>query len=90
MKELFLNEKPVLALVTIYRQDETYGSKVAREIDTTYAHTVRIIQRLNDEELIRSRKDGRKKLVRLTEQGEQYAAQFDRLVRMFGGEAVQA
>jgi len=42
MKDIFLNEKPVMTLVVIRRhRDEVYCSLVSKRIDTTYAHTVK-------------------------------------------------
>jgi predicted transcriptional regulator len=81
VKEFFLNEKPVMALVTIRRsREDIYCSRISRKIDTTYAHTVKIISRLEEEGLIDSRKEGRRKILELTERGERYAERFEDLV----------
>lgn len=84
MEEIFLNEKPVKALVVIRRsRDEIYGSVVSRKIDTTYAHTVKIISQLEDEGLIQSEKKGRKKILTLTDKGERYADLFIEMLNLF-------
>lgn len=81
MREFFLNEKPVMALVTIKRnRDDVYCSIISRKIDTTYAHTVKIISRMEDSGLIESEKDGRKKILELTEKGDKYAKKFNEIV----------
>lgn len=81
MIDIFLKEKPVKALTSIGRKDEQiYASQVAQEINTTYSHTVKIISRLKDENLVDSEKLGRKKVLTLTDKGEMYAELFDKLI----------
>lgn len=70
----FFNQKPVRALITIRRSmDEVYVSKVARKIDTTYAHCVKTIDQLEEEGYVRTEKRGRKKILELTEEGKEMA-----------------
>ena len=86
MKEFFLKEKPVMALVTIRRnREDIYCSMISKKIDTTYAHTVKTISRLEDEGLVESRKDGRKKILELTGRGEELADMFVDLLEEFEG-----
>ena len=86
MKEFFLKEKPVMALVTIRRnREDIYCSMISKKIDTTYAHTVKTISRLEDEGLVESRKDGRKKILELTSRGEELADMFVELLEEFDG-----
>jgi len=87
MKEIFLNEKPVMTLVTIRKsRKDIYGSIISRKIDTTYAHAVKIISQLEDEGLIESEKQGRKKILTLTEDGQRYADLFIEMLEMFEGD----
>lgn len=89
MRELFLKEKPVRALVIIRQhRDEIYGSIVSQEIDTTYAHTVKIISKLEDRGLVKSERKGRKKILELTDEGERYADVFINLLNMFNGHEI--
>lgn len=84
MKDFFLKEKPVMALITIRRkQGEIYCSMISKKIDTTYAHTVKTISRLEEEGLVKSEKKGRKKILSLTEEGEKYADMFLDLLAEF-------
>ena len=86
MKEFFLNEKPVMALVTIRRsREDIYCSVISREIDTTYAHTVKIVSRLEEEDLLKSEKKGRKKILELTEEGEECAERFIEILSALEG-----
>lgn len=74
LKEYFLNRKPAETLVLINNCDqEIFNSKISRSIDTTYSHTVEIVQTLEKEGLIRTEKVGRKKVSKLTEEGEECA-----------------
>lgn len=84
MRDFFLKEKPVMALVTIRRaREEIYCSKISKEIDTTYAHTVKIISRLEEEGLIQSKKEGRKKILKLTQNGKKFSDHFLELLTAF-------
>jgi len=74
IRSIFTNEKPVMALVHLKsRRTENYASEISSEIDTTYAHTVKILSRFEDCGLITSRKKGRKKMLKLTDSGEDLA-----------------
>jgi len=76
-KAFFLKEKPVKALITIRRnRDEIYGSIISKKIDTTYAHTIKILGEMEDEGLIESQKNGRKKVLKLTNEGKDCADKF--------------
>jgi DNA-binding MarR family transcriptional regulator len=89
LKGFFLNEKPVMALVTIRRQrEEVYGSIISKKIDTTYAHTVKILSRLEENGLIETEKKGRKKILTLTDKGETYADNFIDLLTCFEEEGI--
>lgn len=80
MMEYFLNRKPAETLVLIHlSEQEVFNSKISREIETTYSHTVEIVQTLEREGLIRTEKKGRKKISELTEKGEKYAEAFEKL-----------
>lgn len=84
MSSIFLNEKPVMTLVTIRKSNkEIYGSIISREIDTTYAHTVKIVAQLEEEGLVESQKQGRKKILTLTDKGKKYSDLFIDMLEMF-------
>lgn len=84
MKEIFLNEKPVMTLVTIRKsREEIYGSIISRKIDTTYAHAVKIISQMEEEGLLESEKQGRKKILTLTDKGKRYSDLFIEMLELF-------
>lgn len=86
-EEFFLKEKPVRALVAIRKNPETevYGSLISKKIDTTYAHTIKILAHMEDENIIRTEKQGRKKILHLTDKGERYADKFIELLKVLEG-----
>lgn len=82
-REFFLKEKPVKALIVIGESDETYCSEVSEQIDSTYAHTVKLISKMEELGLIETRKSGRKKMVSLSEEGEKQASLFRELLKHY-------
>jgi len=81
--EIFVKEKPVMTVLAIHSaQSEIYPSKVSQKIDSTYSHTINIISELEDSGLVRTSKEGRKRLVMLTDKGEEYAEVLERLMEI--------
>ena len=81
--ELFIKEKPAKALVFIRRKQDTedvFVSKVSRRIDTTYAHSCKTVEKLEEQGYIKTQKKGRKKLLKLTEEGERVAENLGELL----------
>jgi DNA-binding MarR family transcriptional regulator len=68
-EKLFLQEKPTLALLFIGSMEKTYASVISKEIDSTFAHTTRILTKMEQCGLIRFTFEGRIKFVELTEYG---------------------
>ncbi|HEY3362693.1 MAG TPA: MarR family transcriptional regulator [Methanosarcina sp.] len=70
-EKLFLQEKPTRALLFIGSTGKTYASVISREIDSTFAHTTRILAKMEQCGLIRFTFEGRIKFVELTEYGRE-------------------
>ena len=68
-EKLFLQEKPTLAMLFIGSMGKTYASVISKEIDSTFAHTTRILSKMEHSGLIRFTFEGRIKFVELTEYG---------------------
>ena len=80
--DLFLREKPVKALVALADKSRVwYARMLAKETDTTYAHIVKILDAFAELGLVVFEKEGRVKIVRLTEQGEELAHEFGAVLR---------
>lgn len=85
--KFFFNEKAVMALVIIRRhRGEVYGRTVNTGIDTTYGHTLEILKRLEENGMITSKKTGRKKFVKLTDEGKKCADLFIEIIETLDSE----
>jgi len=77
---VFFREKPAMMLVTLKNsKNEIYASSLAKMIDCTYSHVVKILQEMERSDLVKFEKDGRLKLLRLTKKGEQIADNIDKI-----------
>ena len=69
--DIFFRRKPALMLVSLKKNTRMrYGSILAKEVDCTYSHAVKILQTLEDLKLVEFEKKGRIKLIRLTKKGK--------------------
>ncbi|MFB6208959.1 MAG: hypothetical protein ABEJ56_02355 [Candidatus Nanohaloarchaea archaeon] len=81
--DIYLKEKPVMTLITIHQSDEDiFCGKVSGEIDSAYAHKVKIVSRLKEMEIIETKQVGRKKLLSLTDQGSEQAEHLINLIKV--------
>jgi len=77
---VFFREKPAMMLVNLRNsKNEMYASSLAKMIDCTYSHVVKILQEMQKAGLIEFQKQGRLKLLRLTKKGETIADHNDRI-----------
>ena len=75
---IFFREKPAMMLVTLNAiKSDIYASSLAKQIDCTYSHVVKILQEMSDAELINFDKQGRLKLLTLTKKGQEVAEHID-------------
>jgi DNA-binding MarR family transcriptional regulator len=77
---LFLQEKPTLALLTIWARQKTYASVVTKEINSTFAHTTKILSKMEEMGLVRFTMDGRIKYVELTDYGTEVVESMRNLI----------
>ncbi len=71
---ILFREKPAMMLVTLKNsKKELYASSLAKIIDCTYSHVVKILQEMEKNDLIEFNKQGRLKLLNLTKKGEDIA-----------------
>ena len=72
--DIFFRRKPALMLVTLKKNSRMrYGSILAKEVDCTYSHAVKILQTLEELKLVEFSKKGRIKLIKLTKRGKEVA-----------------
>ncbi len=83
-KDLFLQEKPAEMLVFLKKGDNpNYATEVSKGIDCTYSHTIKVLDQFEELELVEFTKEGRIKLIELTEDGEEIAHDLEGLIRKF-------
>ena len=61
-----------------------YGSVLAKEVDCTYSHAVKILQTLESLDLVVFEKQGRIKLIKLTKKGQEVADNIEDIRRAIG------
>jgi DNA-binding MarR family transcriptional regulator len=72
--ELFFRRKPAMMLVALKKVTKArYGSVLAKEVDCTYSHAVKILQILEKIGLVVFEKKGRIKIIKLTKRGQEVA-----------------
>ena len=81
MEELFLRKKPVRLLLNIKMGGTKYVSILAKETDTTYSHTVKLLELFKSYGLVDFDKQGRIKFVKLTTDGTDLAGNFEDVLR---------
>ncbi len=72
--DIFFRRKPALMLVSLKKNTRMrYGSILAKEVDCTYSHAVKILQTLEVLRLVDFEKRGRIKIIKLTKKGQEVA-----------------
>ena len=60
-------------------KSDMYASSLAKQIDCTYSHVVKILQEMSESGLVNFDKQGRLKLLTLTKKGQEIAENIDRI-----------
>ncbi len=83
--DIFFRRKPALMLVALRKIARArYGSILAKEVDCTYSHAVKILQSLERLGLVSFEKKGRIKLIKLTKRGQEVAENIDNIKKLVG------
>ncbi len=83
--DIFFRRKPALMLVALKKISRArYGSILAKEVDCTYSHAVKILQTLEKLGLVVFEKQGRIKLIKLTKKGQEVADRIEEIRRIVG------
>ena len=78
-----------MAVLAIQKShSEIYPSKVSKQIDSTYSHTVNILSKMEENEIVETQKEGRKRILSLTSRGEAYADILTELMEIDGSSEV--
>ena len=77
---IFFREKPAMMLVALNAaKSDIYASALAKQIDCTYSHVVKILQEMSNAGLVIFDKQGRLKLLTLTKTGHEVAEHIDKI-----------
>ncbi len=80
--DIFFRRKPALMLVSLKKNTRMrYGSILAKEVDCTYSHAVKILQTLEEIKLVSFEKRGRIKVIQLTKKGREVADAIENIQR---------
>ena len=81
--DVIFREKPVMMLVELKNsqgnQTEMYASTLAKRVDCTYSHVVKILQEMNKSGIVSFEKQGRLKILTLTKKGQEIAESLDKV-----------
>lgn len=83
LEELFLRKKPARLLLSLNTEKKKYVSVLAKEIDCTYSHVVKLLTELERLGIADFDKKGRVKYVSLTDDGKEIAKLLEALFRKF-------
>ncbi|TRO61998.1 hypothetical protein E2P64_00500 [Candidatus Bathyarchaeota archaeon] len=84
LENMFLHEKPARLLIKIKEGKGTkYASVLAKEVDCTYSHCIRILQEMERLGLVSFKKGGRTKRITMTKFGEDIAFALENVFRLF-------
>ncbi len=80
---VLFREKPAMMLVELMNaKGELYASSLAKKIDCTYSHVVKVLQEMERSGLINFDKQGRLKLLTLTKAGNDVAENIEKIRSM--------
>ena len=83
--DVFFRRKPALMLVALKKLTRArYGSILAKEVDCTYSHAVKILQTLERIGLVDFERKGRIKLIKLTKRGTEVADHIENIKKIVG------
>ena len=78
--DVFFRTKPAMILVALSKSNKCrYGSVLAKEVDCTYSHAVKILQEMEKAKLVTFEKQGRIKTISLTETGERVSDHIEKI-----------
>ena len=84
LEDLLLREKPAKILISLKTSKESiYATILSRETNCTYSHTIKILNTLQEQGLVKFDKKGRIKKVTLTDDGWDIAHNLEALTKKF-------
>ena len=78
---VFFREKPAHMIIELLRtNNDMYASSLAKAVDCTYSHVVKVLQDMQLAGLVTFEKRGRLKVLMLTKKGTEVATLMDKIV----------
>ena len=78
---VFFREKPALMLLHLLQKNgDVYASSLAKSVDCTYSHVVKVLQDMQKAGLVTFEKRGRLKVLLLTKKGIEVASLIEKVV----------
>ncbi len=77
-----IRQKPLDILLELEKENESYGQYLSWKTGCTYSHAVKIINILEGLSIIKSKKIGRKRLLKLTSKGEALCKHLNEVVKL--------
>ena len=72
--DVIFREKPVMMIIELLNSNkDVYASTLAKQVDCTYSHVVKILQEMHKAQLVSFHRQGRLKILQLTKKGETVA-----------------
>lgn len=72
--DVLFREKPVMMIIELLNSTkEMYASTLAKQVDCTYSHVVKILQEMHKAQLVSFHRQGRLKILQLTKKGQEVA-----------------
>lgn len=72
LRRLFLRPKPVKIIINL-KKGPKYATQISKDIDCTYSHVVKLLEEFEKSGLVEFKKQGRIKVIELTEDGQDLA-----------------
>ncbi|MEM4396432.1 MAG: MarR family winged helix-turn-helix transcriptional regulator [Candidatus Woesearchaeota archaeon] len=88
LNDIFFQDKPTKILVEMYLNsaEPIYGSTLAKRIDCTYSHVIKILKLFEEKGLVQVKKSGRLNFLELTEKGKRVGKALAELVHFLDQE----
>lgn len=80
-EELLLRKKPAKLLTSLNTEEHKYVTVLAKEIDCTYSHVVKLLDIFAKLGIVRYKKEGRVKYIALTDEGKEIAKTLETLIK---------
>lgn len=81
--DFLLNERSCRIVVEVGRMETPYASKLSRELEASHSHTLGVVKKLQELDLVVSEVEGRKNVLSLTEEGRDVAEALENLYDVF-------